>query len=209
MSNSHMPERSQVLHIAAEIFAERGFVATTEADLKAAMNLRQQDALARFMSKSDLARAIVETAFSGYPLMGSNSRQSELSGVARVVAISRSLAHSFATDILSQAAVRLLAESQHIDAKLPEPFVTWVSLVRNLFEEAAEAGELTPDLDLDSATWTFVSSFAGAKDVCFKLGKLPELPGHIDALLRYLLPGFGVQDVERLLPSGGLTPDAQ
>ena len=193
--------RDEVIEIAAKVFAKRGFLGTMLEDLDGQMNAAQRRALGAFASKSKLALAVTTQAFTGYPFVRSEDRPAiAVEGLARLVVLCRSVAKSVATDIVVQAALRLVADSDLIDADLPKPLVTWIELTTGIFEDAIELGEVPSSVDPATAAWAVVTAFHGVKDACILFDTLDELPRRVDFTVRAMLVGIGCSDVDALFP---------
>ncbi|MGO4102910.1 TetR family transcriptional regulator [Leifsonia sp. YAF41] len=190
--------RERILATAAIEFAERGYAGTSIGDIAEKSGTGKGLVQYYFKAKSDLAVAIVQSAFSQAPFANVQG-EVPVSGIAAIVASIRSVAAAFRDDVRVRAAVRLVREFELIPVTFPTPYVGWMAKMAELLREATAAGEIPPGLDFDREGWHLVATFTGVQETSQRLTGRDDLPERIEEMLARVLPIVGVADVDKYL----------
>jgi AcrR family transcriptional regulator len=157
--------RRFLLEAAAQLFDERGYVATSISDISALSGRTSGSIYFHYTSKEKLALAIVEAHFATWPQLVRRHLEADVPPLERMVALSYTIARTFRDDVVARAGARLWMERKAIDAVLPTPFVGWIETVTGLLEEAREDGSLADGVSPETAANTIVCAFFGLHTV--------------------------------------------
>ncbi|MFE1754423.1 ScbR family autoregulator-binding transcription factor [Streptomyces anandii] len=157
--------RAQVLETAAELFAERGYDATSIVDIAERVGMTKGAVYFHFKNKEAMAIAVVESNYDRWPAVLREVRTENLDPRSTILALLDRTAQAFHTDRTIQAGARLQSERSLIGTPLPEPYVGWIDLLAGLFEEAERAGQLKKGLTPRTAARVVVSSFYGMQHI--------------------------------------------
>ncbi|WP_336651216.1 MULTISPECIES: hypothetical protein [unclassified Leucobacter] len=93
-----------------------------------------------------------------------------------------------AGNVLVRAGMRLAAESRtEFPERRIDPYATWHTFLTGALTEAAAAGELRPDTNIDEVAWTLVAVGFGTKDLVGFHGRWEEVGPRLHAALHYVL----------------------
>lgn len=93
-----------------------------------------------------------------------------------------------AGNVLVRAGMRLAAESRtEFPERRIDPYATWHGFLIGALTEAAAAGELHADTNIDELAWTLVAVGFGTKDLVGFHGRWEEIGPRLHAALRYVL----------------------
>ncbi|MBG6058837.1 AcrR family transcriptional regulator [Cryobacterium sp. MP_M5] len=190
--------RERILAAAAIEFADRGYAGTSIALIAEKSATGKGLVQYHFKAKSDIALAIVRSAFSQAPfanVLGVDT----VHGLEAVVTSIRSVAGAFRDDVRVRAAVRLMREYHLIPVALPMPYVGWIARIGALLREAEAAGEIRPGLDADREAWHLVGYFSGVQEISNRLSAREDLPERIEEMLDRALVTLGAVAPERYL----------
>ncbi|MEU8551608.1 ScbR family autoregulator-binding transcription factor [Streptomyces roseoverticillatus] len=157
--------RAQTLHVAAQLFAQQGFRATSMQHIADRLGMTKGAVYFHFPTKETLAVAIVEEHYGRWPKVVKEVQAEGLSPMESAEEILKRAAVAFRDDPVMQAGARLQLERPHIDAELPTPYVDWTQLLQSLLVTAKYSGELREGVDPEAAARTLVSSFFGVQHI--------------------------------------------
>lgn len=132
----------------------------------------------------------MEAHFATWPDLIARHRQSGVSALERLVALSFTVARAFRDDVVVRAGSRLWMERKAIDAPLPTPFVGWIDAVTALLEEARADGSLRADVCARSAAHGIVCAFFGLHTVSDALDRREHIEERLHDLWLLLLTGL-------------------
>ncbi len=157
--------RAQTLHVAAQLFAERGFRATSMQHVAERLGMTKGAVYFHFPTKESLAVAIVEEHYGRWPMVVKEVQAEGLSPMRTAEEILNRAAVAFRDDPVMQAGARLQLERPHIDAELPTPYLEWTQLLTSLLVTARYSGELREGIDPEAGARTLVSAFFGMQHI--------------------------------------------
>lgn len=181
--------RAAIMRIAAEQFDANGYAATTVGEIADRLGMTKGSVYFHFPSKAELAAEVAGEYFHLWEPVLSKVDEQGLSGLDALVWASRQVAFRYRDDVTVRAAVRLMRESSIIDAAMPVPFVGWIEVVRHYLEQARDAGDLRPDVDVDALAWHLVALFFGTQEVSHQLAERADLAERVDLLWAFTLEG--------------------
>lgn len=182
--------RASILRVAAEEFDERGYAAVALSEIAKRIELTKGSVYFHFNSKSDLAKAVIDTYFSAWESLVQAISDRELTGLTALRWLSAEVAHRYRDDAGVRAPLRLMREANLIGIDLPTPFLAWVESVAKHLGEARHGGEVRPDLDLDAVAWQIVAGFFGAQEISHQLTGRSDLVERVEAMWEMFLPGI-------------------
>lgn len=197
--------RKAVLEAAAEVFDERGYAATSMAEVLARAQVTKGALYFHFASKEELAQAVIG-AQAGFTDAG----QDYTSPLQAVIDLSHRIARGLQRDVLLRAAIRLVIEQGSFTTPSPASYLLWIETLRNLLEEARGRHELLPHIDTNAAAETIVAAFTGIQLTDQVLTGRRDLPDKITTLWRLILPGLvGSERLPDFMPEGSAQHSSQ
>ena len=184
--------RERILAAAAVEFADRGYAGASIGLIAEKAATGKGQIQYHFSAKSDIALALVRSAFSQAPFANVLTDAPPLHGMEAIVASIRGVAGVFRNDVRVRAAVRLMREYQLIPAVLPTPYVGWVARIGLLLHEAEAAEEIPAGLDHDQEAWHLVAYFSGVQEISNRLTERDDLPERIEEMLTRAFTALGV-----------------
>ncbi|MEV6113641.1 ScbR family autoregulator-binding transcription factor [Streptomyces sp. NPDC052109] len=167
--------RKQVLDTAAELFAERGYAGTSVVDIAERVGMTKGAVYFHFKNKEAMAVAVVEGNYQLWLDILKEVRAEGLDPRETILQLLDRTTEAFIGEPMVQAATRLQSERSLIGAPLPEPYVGWLKMLTDLFEEAGEAGQLKEGVSPRAAAHVVVASFYGVQHVSDVLHRRADL----------------------------------
>src|ERR1700739_4361134 len=160
--------RAFLLQVAAEVFAERGYVETTMAELIARSGLTKGAFYFHFSSKDQLAMAVIEEKQRQWI----DSVQAAISAESRAVdqfrAIPTALVRLHRDDPSAFSVSRLTRDLAHVPDITPplrEHMRAWLGLLTGLISQAQADGDLPRTVDAGDLAAVLVAATGGRKDL--------------------------------------------
>lgn len=191
--------RDRILAIAAEEFAERGYVGASIGVIAERAGVGKGLVQYHFKAKADLASAIVLSVFSQAPFANVAPPPKPMRGLAVIIASIRAVSGAFRDDVWVRAAVRLVREYDMIPVTFPTPYLGWMAVMAQCLRDATADGEIAPGLDYELEGWHVVATFTGVQETSHRLTKREDLPERIEEMLERMLRLYGVSDTARYL----------
>ena len=190
-----MQERAQstrelILRSAAELFDTQGYASTSVNTIARRAKCTSGALYFHFASKDELAAAVVEAHFAAWQPLVHWAQHLPVPALQRLLTLSYAVVRAFRDDVIVRAGGRLWSERQAIDARLPKPFVGWITVVTELLEQAETEGSLRIGLDLPQTAGTVVCALFGVHSVSDALDRRELVEQRLDALWLLLLPGL-------------------
>lgn len=200
VSNARSAEtRERILSVAAEEFAERGYVGTSIGGIAERAGIGKGLVQYHFKAKVDLAVTLVQATFAQAPFANVVVADPPPRGIAAIVASIRAVSRAYRDVVRVRAAVRLVREYDVIPAVFPTPYVGWMAVMAQFLREATEDGEIPPGLDFETEGWHLVATFTGVQETSQRLTQRQDLPERIEEMLQRQLRLLGVSDPRRFL----------
>jgi AcrR family transcriptional regulator len=205
--------RAFLLQVAAETFAERGYVETTMAELIARSGLTKGAFYFHFSSKDQLALAVIEEKQRQWV----DSVQAAISAESRAVdqfrAIPTALVRLHRDDPSAFSVSRLTRDLAHVPAvtdTIRDHMRAWLGLLTGLITQAQADGDLLRTVDAGDLAALLVAATDGLKD----LGGLIDAPSRarraFERRMNTLVTLVDALKTRRAgqggPPTGGLTP---
>jgi AcrR family transcriptional regulator len=157
------------------MFAERGYVDTTMAELIARSGLTKGAFYFHFSSKDELALAVLEEKQRQWI----DSVQTAISAESRAVdqfrSVASALVHLHRVDPSAFSVARLTRDLAHVPdftERLRDQMRAWLGLLTDLIAQAQSDGDLSPAVDAGDLATVLVAATDGLKD----LGRLIDSP---------------------------------
>lgn len=189
--------RQTILDTAAALFDERGYAATSIAEILERSGVSKGAMYFHFPTKEDLAAAIFAEQLA-IALPPQDSTLQELVDAGLV------LAHRLQTDPLVRASVALALDQSATGLDRASAFDLWVDHNTQLLEEAKRRGELLPHIDARAMAELLAASFTGVQLLSQLRCQRRDLPQRTVVLLESFLPAVAVP---AMLARLEITPD--
>ncbi|MFV2143904.1 ScbR family autoregulator-binding transcription factor [Isoptericola sp. G70] len=179
--------RAAIMRTAAEEFDAHGYSATSVARIADRLRLTKGSVYFHFASKAELA---AEVALAGADVWEPILRSLDDDGLTGLDALQRlsvEVAGLFRDDVMLRAAVRLTRQGP--TAELPDPFTSWISVVRRCLDRAVGAGEVRPGVDVDALAWQLVATFLGMQELARRVADPTDPVDRLDGLWNVVLDG--------------------
>ncbi|GAA2047553.1 ScbR family autoregulator-binding transcription factor [Leifsonia soli] len=182
--------RGTIVSGAAAVFGRRGYGLASIADIAAEAGVTKGALYFHFPSKDELARAVITEQHRRTMVAAAEVVEQGLPGLETVVRLSAVLAHQLLTDPVVQAGIRLTTDVSMFDPPVTEPYEDWLRTTEALFRQAAEEGDLRPDLDPGMLASVVVPAYTGVQLVSETVARRADLLERLRDLWTVLLPGI-------------------
>ena len=185
--------RNRLINVAAELFTQKGYGATSLAEITSAAGITKGGFYFQFPSKAVLALAVLQTT-------RAQSQDSILAraglherAVDQIAAMVRAAAESKGTMPTIASLGRLCLElgSEPEVAEELRPFEFWITLTEHLFDRAKADGDMDPAVDSAAAGRFAVNAFVGTDHLC-DMASSPLDPETVDEYLAFVFRAVGV-----------------
>lgn len=180
--------RAAILQTAAEEFDAHGYSATSVARIADRLGLTKGSVYFHFPSKAELAAEVVRSGSHAWDPVVREIDESGLTGLDALQHLSTAAARRFRDDVALRAAARLTTEGP-ADG-LPDPFTSWISLVRRYLDRAVGAGQVRTDVDVDSLAWHLVATFLGMQELTRRVADPDDPVDRLERFWPFLLDGL-------------------
>ncbi len=183
--------REAILDAAAEVFDRNGYPAAGLAEILDTAGVTKGALYFHFASKEELARAIIAEQFVVEPEFGSPDE----GALQALIDLTFTLARQLVDNVRVRAAIRLAIEHASFTVPLPDPYLEWIRVVRELLVHAKEKGELRAEVDPASVAHLLVGAFTGVQLTSEVLTGRADLPQRLTDLWLTILPALVAPEV--------------
>ena len=197
--------RAFLLRVAARVFAERGYGATTQNELIAASGLTKGAFYFYFPSKRDLALAVLEDQQGRWLSQVGERVLAQAGAAARLRTLVHAMLELIAAEPGAWSATRLtreLAADPEVADLVRAPMSRWVEFVAGLVRDGQAAGELRSGLDPVTVATVLVGAFDGLKSLTDVLEPAEDVAGRFAERARTLLAVVELALLTEPPPSG-------
>jgi AcrR family transcriptional regulator len=190
MADGGEATRIALLESAALLFDEHGYAGTSVSAVARGAGLTSGALYFHFGGKENLALAVVEEHFAGWPSI--IERVLALPGTAleQIVLLSFEVARAFRDDVVVRAGSRLWTERKGINVAMPRPFVGWIETMAEMLARARLEGCIGAAVDPESAASVLVCAFFGTHIVSDALDGREEIEDRVTQLWLHFMPGL-------------------
>lgn len=181
--------RRIIIEAAAKIFEQRGYQATTIAEILRAAGVTKGALYFHFESKEQLAEGVLHEQDQRFVIPDRGCKLQELADVVLLHA------HRLQSDAMVRAGVRLSMDQYAGDLDRSGPFLRWSDVCRGLLEKAQAQGELLPHVVPSVTADVLVGTFAGVQAMSQAVSEYEDLRLRVSELLRHLYPSIAVPSV--------------
>ncbi|MFF9345219.1 MULTISPECIES: ScbR family autoregulator-binding transcription factor [unclassified Streptomyces] len=167
--------RRHVLRAAAEMFAELGYTNTSITGIAEHIGMTKGAVYFHYKNKDAMAVEVVQDAYRIWGVLTEEVTAESQDPATSIMTLLDRTVQTFLDDVIVQAGSRLQAERSLIDARLPEPYVGWTNRLTQLFEQAAEAGDLRPGVTPRAAATAVVAAVFGMQHISDVLHQRQDL----------------------------------
>ena len=184
--------REAILDAAAEVFDRNGYPGAGLAEILETAGVTKGALYFHFASKEELARAVIAEQFTIEP----EPRDDDATGGALQVLIDLTftMARRLVDNVRVRAAIRLAIEHASFAVPLPDPYLEWIRVVRELLVQARENGELRPGADPATLAHLIVGAFTGVQLTSEVLTGRTDLPQRLTDLWATILPALVTEE---------------
>lgn len=179
--------RAAILRTAAVEFDTHGYSATSVAQIADHLQLTKGSVYFHFASKAALATEVARAGAEVWEPILRSLDEDGLTGIDALQRLSVEVARRFRDDVMLRAAVRLTRQGPA--AGLPNPFTSWIDVVRRCLDRAVGAGEIRPGTDVDALAWQLVATFLGMQELARRVGDPVDPVDRLDGLWQVVLDG--------------------
>jgi AcrR family transcriptional regulator len=160
--------RAYLLRTAARVFAERGYVAATQAELIAAAGLTKGAFYFHFSSKADLALAVLQDQKSRWLAQISEATSAEPTAAGQLRALLPAMLNLVAEDPSAWSVTRLsheLAADPQVGRQVGEATREWIAFIADIVRRGQAEGSLRAGLDPEAVATVLIGAFDGLKSL--------------------------------------------
>ncbi|MFI6845870.1 TetR/AcrR family transcriptional regulator [Kitasatospora sp. NBC_00085] len=178
--------RQAVLLAAAEVFDERGYAAATMSEILERAGVTKGALYFHFRSKEELALAVIE----GQGAWLATWEPTSDSPVQTLIDLGYAFAHALLDDPMVRGSIRLTIEHGSFTQPQVGAYQGWSDAARGLLEQAREAGDLHPGLDVAAAAGVITGAVTGIQLSSQVLSGRRDLLQRMADFWTLLLPGL-------------------
>lgn len=190
--------RAELLHAAATAIGERGYEATSLADITAVLHKPKTALRYHFDTKADIATALLETEFERWETMHELVDDTNRTGLAGLITMMRTFLADHGTGPYQRAAISLLLDAPVLDVALPTPPFSARQLVAEYLIEALEDREIDSAIEVQTASEGIVDATLGVV-LRYRLEPMVDLEDKAESIWSWSLMGLGVKRPHALL----------
>ncbi|MDJ0466758.1 ScbR family autoregulator-binding transcription factor [Streptomyces sp. H27-C3] len=181
--------RSSILHAAAEVFDEHGFVGASIMKICERGETTQGAIYFHFKSKEGLAREVMNAQSDVIlPRLASE-------GLQRLVDITLLWSRQLQNDPLLRAGVRLTNEQHTFGLNEETPYRTWAAIMKESLEAARTEGELLKSVDTARIAEFVVAACTGLQMYSNVVCGRTDLTERTVEMWQFMLPGIAVPQI--------------
>jgi AcrR family transcriptional regulator len=179
---------AQILDAAAAVFAQKGFSRVTLLDIAEYAGVTKGAVYFHFDNKEAIAVEVSQQYYAAMRQLATDISVLGFSPLDEAVTLMLRMAAAIHDQHVFQAALRLHIEHFLIDGKLPTPFVSYISLLTKLLEDASAQGQLPPDAEPAGLARVLVSAFFGAQHISWVMNSRVDIVERIREVIDVCLP---------------------
>lgn len=193
--------REAIIQAASVIFDRLGYEVASITDILQEAGLTKGALYFHFPSKEALARAVMASQVDLVQVPEHHLR------VQSAIGLTLDVAAKLQTDPVMRAGIRLTIEQGSWQSASIEPYLAWIEITHQLFEEAGARGELKADVDPREAATLVVGSFTGIQLLSQVMTERKDLPQRIGTFWDLVLPGMVTPRILKRLTTAPSSPD--
>lgn len=169
--------RARLLEVAAALFAEKGYSATSFAELINASGLTKGAFYFYFKSKADLALAVIDDQQERWVSYVQDRVTAHPTPATQLADVLPAVLDLLAREPAAWSMIRLARElggDPTLGRDVVKPVASWIELLAGIIRAGQEAGELRPDLEPDEVAVVLVGAFDGIKTLVDATATTPE-----------------------------------
>ncbi|MFC0109761.1 ScbR family autoregulator-binding transcription factor [Kibdelosporangium aridum] len=178
--------RTTILDAAAKVFDLRGFVGASLTDILAEAGVTKGALYFHFASKEELAHALVDEQFAVWQPQHDGDKP----GLQSVIDLTHSMARNLQENVRVRASIRLVIEQGTFADPSPEPYLQWITVIREQLDQSQQRGDIRKDVDTADVATFVVGAFSGLQMSSQVLTDRKDLPERVANMWRYVLPSL-------------------
>jgi AcrR family transcriptional regulator len=180
--------RHGLLEAAGEHFAATGYHGTSLREILEGCGVTKGALYFHFPSKQALVEAIIAETVQRWTEMAAEVRGRGMDPLQALIASFDGVFTLMLTDPIVHGAIRLLNGSGVASDQARIHYENAEAFVASYLSDAAAAGLLRDDLDINAMARSIVATITGHRLICDRSDALDELRGRVDVMWRALLP---------------------
>lgn len=186
--------RRRILAGASELFAERGYAATSLSDLLKATGVTKGGFYFHFPSKARLALAVLEYKREQWAGRVLTAAMDKGEALEQLRALATAFCELYQSDssyrVLGRLYFELAAEQPDLVPQLRPHFTQWSNLVASLVRSAQAQGDVRADVDADAVAEIAVASFLGMTELSFFSSDGADLNARMSHFIEFFEAGL-------------------
>ncbi|SMC85305.1 ScbR family autoregulator-binding transcription factor [Kibdelosporangium aridum] len=178
--------RTTILDAAAKVFDLRGFVGASLTDILAEAGVTKGALYFHFASKEELAHALIDEQFAVWQPQHDGDKP----GLQSVIDLTHSMARNLQENVRVRASIRLVIEQGTFADPSPEPYLQWITVIREQLDQSQQRGDIRKDVDTADVATFVVGAFSGLQMSSQVLTDRKDLPERVANMWRYVLPSL-------------------
>ncbi|WP_285115674.1 ScbR family autoregulator-binding transcription factor [Leifsonia sp. fls2-241-R2A-40a] len=182
--------REMIVAGAAAVFGRRGYGLASIADIATESGVTKGALYFHFPSKDELARAVIAEQHRRTMTASAAVIEEGRPGLETMVLLSVVLARQLLNDPVVHAGIRLTTDVSSFDPPVTEPYQDWLRTAEALFRQAADEGDLRPEIDPGMLAGVIVPAYTGVQLLSETVSRRADLMDRVRDLWTVLLPGI-------------------
>ncbi|GAA4802587.1 ScbR family autoregulator-binding transcription factor [Streptomyces ziwulingensis] len=182
--------RATIITAAADLFDRHGYESTSLSDIVEHAQVTKGALYFHFAAKEDLAQAILELQSRTSRRMARELDGRGYSALESLMRLTFGVTRMSVEGPILRAGLRLATGGVAVRPPLRHPFTEWLELATARLVAAVAEADLHPDVDVEAAAHTFVSSFIGGRVVGRALEPVARQPRRVAEMWHVLIRGL-------------------
>lgn len=182
--------RAAIIRGAAAVFQNKGYGATSLADVSAAAGVTKGALYFHFESKEALALAVIDAQHHLSISLSRTLDEENESGLRAGLLMSFRLARQLRTDTVVRAGIRLTMEASNFSVPIREPYLDWMAAFEGYLRTAIADGDVRDDLAVSPVAHFIIPAFTGVQLVSEALTGHEDIYDRVTEMWQFLLPAL-------------------
>ena len=182
--------RAAIIRGAAAVFQNKGYGATSLADVSAAAGVTKGALYFHFESKEALALAVIDAQHHLSISLSRTLDEENESGLRAGLLMSFRLARQLRTDTVVRAGIRLTMEASNFSVPIREPYLDWMAAFEGYLRTAIADGDVRDNLAVSPVAHFIIPAFTGVQLVSEALTGHEDIYDRVTEMWQFLLPAL-------------------
>jgi AcrR family transcriptional regulator len=182
--------RTAIITAAADLFDRRGYESTSLSDIVEHAQVTKGALYFHFAAKQDLAHAIIELQARNLRRLAAEMDSRGCTALEALIRTTFAMARLSVEGPVPRAGLRLATDGLALPPAFPHPFSQCLDLTTRRLHAAVRETDLHPDIDVDAAAHSLVSSLVGTRVVGHHLEPVTRHPRRLAEMWHILIRGM-------------------